>query len=79
MSKKFVDKLKEEKKELLKEFYTLSSKKLDSEWCIYNQRLLELDASIRYYELMVPKEYFGLVENEIGTKGLQVINKNNYE
>lgn len=79
MSKKFVDKLKEEKKEILKEFYTLSSKKLDSEWFIYNQRLLELDASIRYYESMVPKEYFGLVENEIGVKRLQIINQNKDE
>ncbi len=75
MSRKFVDKLKEEKKELLKEFYALDSKKLDSEWIIYNQRLLELDASIRYYESMVPKEYFGLVEDEIGVQRLKIIKK----
>ena len=72
---KFVDKLKEEKKELLKEFYALDSKKLKSEWSIYNQRLLELDASIRYYESMVPKEYFGVVEDEIGVQRLKIIKK----
>ena len=75
MSKKFVDKLKEEKKELLKEFYALDSKKLNSEWSIYNQRLLELDDSIRYYESMVPKEYFGVVEDEIGVQRLKIIKK----
>ena len=75
MSRKFVDKLKEEKKELLKEFYALDSKKLNSEWSIYNQRLLELDASIRYYESMVPKEKFGVVEDEIGIKRLQIIKR----
>ena len=72
---KFVDKLKEEKKELLKEFYSLDSKKLNSEWGIYNQRLLELDASIRYYESIVPKECFGVVEDEIGVKRLKIIKK----
>ena len=81
MSKKFVDQLKEEKKELLKEFYKLNVKKLDSEWYIYKQRLLDLDASIRYYESMMSNTKPGFVEKrpQLQRKHIEKLADNAFE
>ena len=81
MSKKYVEKLKEDRVELLRDYYACDLPKEEVKWLILRTQLMELDSAIRYYSSMIPKERFGLVESEdeVGVKTLKIINQNKDE
>lgn len=53
---KFIENLKKEQKNLLKEFYSLSPSD-DIKYVILKSKLNELDASIRYYSRELLKQH----------------------
>lgn len=72
---KFIENLKKEQKNLLKELYSLSSSD-DIKYVMLTSKINELDASIRYYSSKVPKEYIGIVEDKEGVKRFEIIKFN---
>ena len=73
---KFIEDLKKEHNKLRKEFHSLILPEDSIKCGILKGRLNELDASIRYYSSKVPKEYLGVVEDEVGVKRLEIIKFN---
>lgn len=70
---KYVEKLKEDRLELLRDYYACDLPKEEVKWLILRTQLMELDSAISYYSSMIPKDSFGIVEDEVGTKRLQII------